>query len=120
MTNFMTSSHPTQDLRIKEIKNVVLPTELHAEFPATEKSQILTSDTRRAIHKILHGKDDRLIVIVGPCSVHDPEAAIDYGHRLKTISDRLSEQLLIVMRVYFEKPRTTVGWKGLIRIGCKT
>ncbi len=114
MTNFMTSSHPTQDLRIKEIKNVVLPTELHAEFPATEKSQILTSDTRRAIHKILHGKDDRLIVIVGPCSIHDPEAAIDYGHRLKTISDRLSEQLLIVMRVYFEKPRTTVGWKGLI------
>ena len=110
----MTSSHPTQDLRIKEIKNVVLPTELHAEFPASEESQKLTSDTRLAIHRILHGEDDRLVVIVGPCSIHDPDAAIDYAGRLKEISDRLSDQLLIVMRVYFEKPRTTVGWKGLI------
>ena len=110
----MTSSHPTQDLRIKEIKNAVLPNELHAELPATEKSQILTSDTRQDIHKVLHGEDDRLIVIVGPCSIHDPEAAIDYASRLKEVIDRLSDQLLIVMRVYFEKPRTTVGWKGLI------
>ncbi|MEN8712099.1 MAG: 3-deoxy-7-phosphoheptulonate synthase [Arenicellales bacterium] len=110
----MTISNPTQDLRIKAIKNVVLPTELHAEFPATESSQILTSDTRQAIHNILHGEDDRLIVIVGPCSIHDPEAAIDYASRLKKIKDRLSDQLLIIMRVYFEKPRTTVGWKGLI------
>jgi 3-deoxy-7-phosphoheptulonate synthase len=110
----MNSSHPTQDLRIKEIKNVILPTELHAEFPATKGSQQLTSDTRQAIHSILHGQDDRLIVIVGPCSIHDPEAAIDYAGRLKKISDRLKDQLLIVMRVYFEKPRTTVGWKGLI------
>ncbi|MFW2439433.1 MAG: 3-deoxy-7-phosphoheptulonate synthase [Arenicellales bacterium] len=110
----MTSSHPTQDLRIKEIKNVILPTELHAEFPATDKSQKLTSDTRQAIHRVLHGDDDRLIVIVGPCSIHDPAAAIDYASRLKEVSDRLSDQLLIIMRVYFEKPRTTVGWKGLI------
>ncbi len=110
----MNSSHPTQDLRIKEIKNVVLPTELHAEFPASEKSQKLTSDTRLAIHRILHGEDDRLVVIVGPCSIHDPEAAIDYAGRLKKVIGRLNDQLLIVMRVYFEKPRTTVGWKGLI------
>jgi 3-deoxy-7-phosphoheptulonate synthase len=113
-TNTMTSSHPTQDIRIKEIKNVVLPTELHAEFPASEDSQTLTCDTRKEIHNVLHGKDDRLIVIVGPCSIHDPEAAIDYASRLKEVKDRLSDQLLIVMRVYFEKPRTTVGWKGLI------
>lgn len=110
----MKSPHPTQDLRIKEIKNVVLPTELHAEFPASEQSQKLTCDTRQAIHNILHGEDDRLIVIVGPCSIHDPEAAIDYADRLKKVSDKLNKQLLIVMRVYFEKPRTTVGWKGLI------
>ena len=110
----MTSSHPTQDLRIKEIKNVVLPTELHAEFPASEKSQELTCDTRQAIHKVLHGEDDRLIVIVGPCSIHDPAAAIDYAGKLKKLSESLSDQLLIIMRVYFEKPRTTVGWKGLI------
>jgi len=114
LANQMKSTHPTQDLRIKEIKNAVLPTELHAEFPATEKSQKLTSNTRLAIHKVLHGEDDRLIVIVGPCSIHDPEAATDYAGRLKEVSDRLGEQLLIIMRVYFEKPRTTVGWKGLI------
>ncbi len=114
LANNMSSSHPTQDLRIKEIKNVVLPTALHAEFPASEKSQILTSDTRQAIHEILHGADDRLIVIVGPCSIHDTEAAIDYAGRLKGVRERLSDQLLIIMRVYFEKPRTTVGWKGLI------
>lgn len=110
----MTSSISTQDLRIKEIKNVVLPNELHDEFPTTEYSQKLTSDTRQAVHKILHGDDHRLIVIVGPCSIHDPEAAIDYAKRLKKISERLNKQLLIIMRVYFEKPRTTVGWKGLI------
>ncbi|GMR05966.1 MAG: 3-deoxy-7-phosphoheptulonate synthase AroG [Gammaproteobacteria bacterium] len=114
LANNMKSPHPTQDLRIKEIKNVVLPTELHTEFPATEKSQKLTSDTRQAIHRVLHGEDDRLIVIVGPCSIHDPKAALDYAGRLKEIIERLSDQLLIVMRVYFEKPRTSVGWKGLI------
>jgi 3-deoxy-7-phosphoheptulonate synthase len=110
----MTSQHPTQDLRIKAIKNVVLPTELHTEFPASAESEKLTSDTRQAVHRILHGEDDRLVVIVGPCSIHDPEAAIDYARRLKEIRQELDEQLLIIMRVYFEKPRTTVGWKGLI------
>jgi 3-deoxy-7-phosphoheptulonate synthase len=70
--------------------------------------------TRRAIHDILVGEDDRLLVIIGPCSIHDPDAALDYARRLKQVRDRLDEDLLIVMRVYFEKPRTTVGWKGLI------
>jgi 3-deoxy-7-phosphoheptulonate synthase len=110
----MTSPNPTQDLRIKEIKNVVLPTELHEEFPASEQSQELTSETRQAVHRILHGEDDRLVVIVGPCSIHDPNAAIEYARRLRKVRDRLADRLLIIMRVYFEKPRTTVGWKGLI------
>jgi len=110
----MTTSNTTQDLRIKAIKNVVLPTALHAEFPATKESQKLTCETREAIHNVLHGGDDRLVVVVGPCSIHDPEAAMDYASRLKEIKGRLNDQLLIIMRVYFEKPRTTVGWKGLI------
>ncbi|MCY4533357.1 MAG: 3-deoxy-7-phosphoheptulonate synthase, partial [Gammaproteobacteria bacterium] len=82
--------------------------------PVSQATGKVVSSARSAIHNILVGEDDRLLVIVGPCSIHDPEAAREYAHRLKDISDQLIDDLFIVMRVYFEKPRTTVGWKGLI------
>ncbi|MBK1645583.1 3-deoxy-7-phosphoheptulonate synthase [Thiocapsa imhoffii] len=104
----------TDDLRIREIKEVRAPSALHHEFPLTEVAAETVHSTRHAIQQILHGRDDRLLVIVGPCSVHDPRAALEYAERLNDLRTVLSEQLLIVMRVYFEKPRTTVGWKGLI------
>ncbi len=106
--------HKTDDLRIKEIKEVIPPTEVREAFPITEQVAAMVYETRQAIHDILHGKDDRLLVVVGPCSVHDPRAALDYAERLRKVRDDLKGDLLIVMRVYFEKPRTTVGWKGLI------
>ena len=106
--------HKTDDLRIKEIKEVLSPDQIRREFPVTEKAAQTTYETRRAIHRILHGADDRLLVIVGPCSIHDPKAALEYARKLKAEKERLEPDLLVVMRVYFEKPRTTVGWKGLI------
>jgi 3-deoxy-7-phosphoheptulonate synthase len=87
---------------------------LHTQFPMTEAASETVYKTRKAIHKIMHGEDDRLIVIVGPCSVHDPAAAREYASRLRPLIKSLAGELCIVMRVYFEKPRTTVGWKGLI------
>jgi 3-deoxy-7-phosphoheptulonate synthase len=104
----------TDDLRIKEIKEVLSPEQIRREFPLTEKAATTTYETRGEIHRILHGADDRLLVIVGPCSIHDPDAALEYARKLKGERDRHQGELLIVMRVYFEKPRTTVGWKGLI------
>ncbi|MGQ0523228.1 MAG: 3-deoxy-7-phosphoheptulonate synthase AroG [Betaproteobacteria bacterium] len=106
--------HKTDDLRIREIKELVPPSHLLREFPVSEKAATAVYETRRAIHRILHGADDRLLVIMGPCSIHDVDAAKDYAGRLKEVKDRLASDLLVVMRVYFEKPRTTVGWKGLI------
>jgi 3-deoxy-7-phosphoheptulonate synthase len=102
------------DLRIKEIKELVPPDQLRYEFPITATAANTTSQTRSAIHRILCGIDDRLLVIVGPCSIHDPAAALEYASRLRDQRQRLSSDLLIVMRVYFEKPRTNIGWKGLI------
>jgi hypothetical protein len=84
------------------------------EFPASERPASTTFEARQAIHRVLHGADDRLLVVVGPCSIHDYDAAIDYATRLAAIKSELAESLIVVMRVYFEKPRTTVGWKGLI------
>ena len=104
----------TDDLRIREIKELLPPEVIRNESPLTERASQVTYETRQEIHRILHGADDRLLVIVGPCSIHDPKAALEYGRKLKTEKDRLQPDLLIVMRVYFEKPRTTVGWKGLI------
>jgi 3-deoxy-7-phosphoheptulonate synthase len=104
----------TDDLRIKEIKELVPPSHVLREFPISEKTAQLTYDTRQAVHRILHGADDRLLVIIGPCSIHDVKAAKEYAGKLKEAKDRLGEDVLLVMRVYFEKPRTTVGWKGLI------
>ncbi len=107
-------SYKTDDLRIVDVREVVPYAELQAEFPVSENAARTTHETRQAIHRLLHGEDDRVLAIVGPCSIHDPEAALEYAARLKKVRQRLSDDLLIVMRVYFEKPRTTVGWKGLI------
>ncbi len=104
----------TEDLRIREIKEVISPAQLHELYPLTDDAARTVHDARNAVHEILAGRDERLIAIVGPCSIHDPIAARDYCARLKKERDRLAGDLLIIMRVYFEKPRTTVGWKGLI------
>ena len=102
------------DTRIKEIKELVPPSHVLREFPVSAKSAKVVYETRQAIHRILHGADDRLLVIMGPCSIHDVKAAKEYAGKLKREKEKLTDDLLVVMRVYFEKPRTTVGWKGLI------
>lgn len=104
----------TDDVRINKVKELLPPVAVLEKFPATESAASTTFRSREAISNILKGKDDRLLVIIGPCSIHDPEAAIEYGKRLKVLRDELGDRLEVVMRVYFEKPRTTVGWKGLI------
>jgi len=109
-----TVKYKTDDLRILGITEVLPPEQLHSEFPVTEDGSRNISETRQAIHDILHSDNDRLLVIIGPCSIHDPDAAREYASRLKKVRDKLGKDLLIVMRVYFEKPRTIVGWKGLI------
>jgi 3-deoxy-7-phosphoheptulonate synthase len=106
--------HATDDLRIREIKELAPPTHLLREFNVTEPVAETVYRSRQAIHRILHGMDDRLLVVIGPCSIHDPRAAREYAERLAGERKRLAADLEIVMRVYFEKPRTTVGWKGLI------
>ena len=102
------------DVRIKEIKELAPPIHMLREFPATPKAAETAFEARAGIHRILFGADDRLLVVIGPCSIHDTAAAMEYARRLKAEADRLKNDLLVVMRVYFEKPRTTVGWKGLI------
>ena len=104
----------TDDLRIKEIKELIPPAHVFREFPVSPRAAQTTFACRQAIHRVLHGADDRLLVVVGPCSIHDPEGALDYARRLLGECARFEKDLLIVMRVYFEKPRTTIGWKGLI------
>jgi 3-deoxy-7-phosphoheptulonate synthase len=110
----MDNRYRTDDLRIAEIKEVANPLTVCQELPVTDRAARTTHDARAAIHDILRGRDDRLLVIIGPCSIHDPDAARDYARRLVTARDECSGELLVLMRVYFEKPRTTVGWKGLI------
>ena len=105
---------PIDDTRIREIMELAPPAHLLREFPASERAATTTFEARQAIHRILHGADDRLLVVVGPCSIHDYDAAIDYATRLSALKHELAADLVVVMRVYFEKPRTTVGWKGLI------
>ena len=104
----------TDDLRLKQITELSTPDEVMREIPRTLAATRTVAAARSAIHDILTGADDRLIVIVGPCSIHDPAAAMDYASRLAALREALADRLVIVMRVYFEKPRTTVGWKGLI------
>ncbi len=104
----------TDDVRIREIKELISPLELLSRLKESTTSTQNILNTRAEIHHILHGADDRLLVIVGPCSIHDTKAGLEYARRLLEVRKKLSADLLIVMRVYFEKPRTTVGWKGLI------
>jgi len=106
--------YKTDDLRIEQGDELLAPMQVMRALPANEKSEETTLEGRRATHDILRGADDRLLVVVGPCSIHDYAAAMEYATRLKAERDRLKADLAIVMRVYFEKPRTTVGWKGLI------
>ncbi len=106
--------HIVDDVRIREIKELSPPAHLLREFPVSEPAAVTTYEARAAIHRILHGADDRLLVVVGPCSIHDFDSAMAYAKKLNAERQRLGEDLLILMRVYFEKPRTTVGWKGLI------
>jgi 3-deoxy-7-phosphoheptulonate synthase len=104
----------TDDLRIAGLRPLIQPQVLMEELPIGEKSSATVAKGREQIQAVLRGEDDRLLVVVGPCSVHDPVAALDYARRLKAVADRTARDLLVVMRVYFEKPRTIVGWKGLI------
>ncbi len=111
------STHDTtriDDTRIKAVRPLITPALLDEWLPVPADAQALVEKCRAAISRVLHGKDDRLIVVVGPCSIHDHGQAMEYAHALKTLADAHANDLLIVMRVYFEKPRTTVGWKGYI------
>ena len=107
-------TYRTDDVRIREIKELAPPAHLMREFPLSSEASRGVYEARNAVHNILHGEDDRMFVIVGPCSIHDTKAAIEYAKRLKSRRDQHADALEIIMRVYFEKPRTTVGWKGLI------
>lgn len=104
------------DLRINHIEELLPPVALLERFPVSDIAAETVATTRDAIHNILHGKDDRLLVVIGPCSIHDPNAALEYAHKIKAMREtaKINQNLEVVMRVYFEKPRTTVGWKGLI------
>ena len=102
------------DVRIQGIRPLMAPEILIEDLPVSESQIDTISGSRDAIARILMGQDDRLVLIIGPCSIHDPEAALEYATRLAAVRERVAKDLLIVMRVYFEKPRTTVGWKGLI------
>ena len=110
----MHSLHRTDDLRIQWTKVVLPPVFLEEELPISDDASSVVFTARNEVSEILAGNDPRLLVVVGPCSIHDPQAARDYAAKLKPVIDELSDSLCIVMRVYFEKPRTTVGWKGLI------
>jgi 3-deoxy-7-phosphoheptulonate synthase len=110
----MKTTPHTDDLRIEHFDPLISPGELIGELACDEAMSETVTDSRLALHDILHGKDDRLAVVIGPCSIHDPVAAMEYAERLRPLRESLGDALEIVMRVYFEKPRTTVGWKGLI------
>ena len=104
----------TDDLRIRAVRALIAPQLLLEEMPLDAASLACVGDARSAIHRVLHGADDRLVAVVGPCSIHDYEGAMEYAKRLRGEAARLEPELIVVMRVYFEKPRTTVGWKGFI------
>ena len=106
--------YQTDDINIEKIKELLPPVALLERFPLSTKASKTVFDARQMTHQILTGKDDRLLVVIGPCSIHDPKAAIEYANRLVKLREELSADLEVVMRVYFEKPRTTVGWKGMI------
>jgi 3-deoxy-7-phosphoheptulonate synthase len=107
-------SNTTDDLRIRKTNQLISPEQLIGDVAVTDAAAETVASARQTIHRILAGEDDRLLVVVGPCSIHDPAAAREYGSRLRAAADKLAADVFVVMRVYFEKPRTTVGWKGLI------
>ncbi|WP_432821711.1 3-deoxy-7-phosphoheptulonate synthase [Trichloromonas sp.] len=104
----------TSNLRIRRLTPIIAPADLKQVFPLTENGADIVSRAREQITNILNNQDPRLMVVVGPCSIHDPKAALEYAERLSRLSRQLEDQLFLVMRVYFEKPRTTIGWKGMI------
>jgi len=106
--------HQTNNLRISDIKHIDSPEQVIADLPISDVAANLVEKTRKQIHDILNNKDDRLLVIIGPCSIHDPRSALEYAHSLEALRNELKDDLLILMRIYFEKPRTRTGWKGLI------
>ena len=111
----MSEHEKIDDRNVTEVTPLIAPRAVKARLPISPRAEELVVETRHAIRDIIHGRDmQRLLVVIGPCSIHDPEAAFDYAQRLKRVADKTKDQLVIVMRTYFEKPRTTVGWKGLI------
>ncbi len=104
----------TRDLRVESLRPLLPPAILLEELPVSEQASMTVSRGREEVARALNGQDDRLVMVVGPCSIHDPVAALDYARRLRGLADEVTRDLCVVMRVYFEKPRTTVGWKGLI------
>ena len=107
-------AHSLRDVNVKRISRLMPPREIQARFPMTERVQRTVADGREQIKRILNAQDDRFLLIVGPCSIHDEAAAMEYAQRLAALAAQVRDRLMVVMRVYFEKPRTTVGWKGLI------
>lgn len=109
-------AYKNDDLRIQKIEELLPPVALLERFPATDVAAETVEKARKAVHNIIHGADDRLLVVIGPCSIHDPKAALEYAQKIKAMraNPKINQNLEVVMRVYFEKPRTTVGWKGLI------
>ena len=108
------ATSPAKDVNVVSNNALIRPSDLESRIPLTTRAESTVLEGRRQLEAVLNGADDRLAVIVGPCSIHDRQAALDYAEKLKPLADRLSDRILTVMRVYFEKPRTTVGWKGLI------
>jgi 3-deoxy-7-phosphoheptulonate synthase len=108
------SATRVDDVRIHAVRPLITPSLLLERVPASDAALALVESGRAAISRVLHGGDDRLVIVVGPCSIHDHDLALEYAHKLKAVADRLRGELLVVMRTYFEKPRTTVGWKGYI------
>jgi 3-deoxy-7-phosphoheptulonate synthase len=105
---------PLENVNIVAQETLITPAALHEKLPITQKAGETITAGRQAVRDIIDGKDHRLLMVIGPCSIHDVDAAMDYANRLKKLADKVSDSILVVMRVYFEKPRTTVGWKGLI------
>jgi 3-deoxy-7-phosphoheptulonate synthase len=110
----------TDDLRIRQVRPLIPPAILHEEIPISERASNVVAAARAAITNALKGQDQRLVVIAGPCSIHDAAAALEYGERLARLASRYADHLIVVMRAYFEKPRTSVGWKGLISTRAST
>jgi len=114
MSHNIYNGAPLENINIVTQETLITPAELHSKLPITQKAGETIAAGRKAVRDILDGKDHRILMVIGPCSIHDVEAAMDYANRLKKLADQVSDTILVVMRVYFEKPRTTVGWKGLI------